>query len=547
MAAAATVAAALPTPRSRWRAFVAVALVATVLLSVAFAITGKLAVSQVPVTVSDVLPDALVDTASHVLAEAGQAVVEAGRDIALAGKAAASAMLNMVGPDVPFVPMTWERPQPVWHVADDSTLGFVLEGDPTLPMPVEVSLDTGVQPGTHIGVNGRIGGSIVLGIMSFRGDVNFYLSFIRGESSHAWFHKDGQWQKQELPYPPAFEAEDPWAYVEFRVSDQTIDVGINSTWYLRVPLSSHNKAQNMGILLLRAYETHAHTLAVTRVEARGLPLTRSIPQPEGLLIPNTARRQPPLDDNSTISLFVGVLSAATNYVQRLAVRNAWFLDPHIVSGKVAVRFFVGNSHDADVAARITEEYRQFGDIIQIQAPEAYLNVGFKTLAMVETMLAYTTATHLLKCDDDTFLRLDRILPYLESNGQPPVYMGFISNAGVTNRDPTNRYFISRAVFPSEVTPAFAHGPAYIISRDLAEHITHGIASGDLHVLPLEDVAMASWVDHAKSSGMPVRYVSSPRFLLAGCKDLSYNAHYVNPDRMLCMWNLTIANDPHWCC
>jgi len=457
-------------------------------------------------------------------------------------------MLNLAGPDVPLVPMA--AVMPVWRAnPTDQTLSFVLEGEPTLPMPVEVPLDTGGQPGTHVGITGRIGGDVVLALMNVRGDFIFYLSFVRGGVSNARYHHNGKWQEPELTYPPVFELDDGNAgvvYIELRVTEHTLDVGINGTWYVQVPLNHRNKPEAMGILLVRAFENRPHTVAVSRIVARGLPMTRKNQPAQNLQFTDRARRQPPLDDNSTISVFVAVLSAASYYDQRQAVRNSWFLDPAVISGKVAVRFFVGHSHDANVAAHLAEEHRKYGDIIQIQAPETYLNVCFKTFAMVETMLTHTTAKYLLKCDDDTFLRLDRLLPLMESTAAP-FYMGIITGPTTTDRDPRNRYFVSRAVYASELTPVYAHGPGYAISRDVAEHISQAVASGAIHMLPVEDVAMGYWVEHARSSGMPVNFVSSELFAIGGCRETWYNAHFIDPKRMLCMWDRLAANATDWCC
>ncbi|MCV6900992.1 hypothetical protein OE165_28570, partial [Escherichia coli] len=78
-------------------------------------------------------------------------------------------------------------------------------------------------------------------------------------------------------------------------------------------------------------------------------------------------------------------------------------------------------------------------------------------------------------------------------------------------------------------PPFAHGPAYLISRDIAGFIVAGIHGGHLHVLPLEDVAMCTWVDASRAfGGMDVHYVSDGRFRLFTCANDAFNGHYVSP-------------------
>jgi hydroxyproline O-galactosyltransferase 2/3/4/5/6 len=175
-------------------------------------------------------------------------------------------------------------------------------------------------------------------------------------------------------------------------------------------------------------------------------------------------------------------------------------------------------------------------------------VAYKTLAMADTLIRRTAARYLIKCDDDTFLRLDRLLALIESDGAPPLYMGYISPSGTTNRDPTDRYYIARSVYPPDTIPSFAHGPAYVVSRELAGYAVAGVHRGHLAVLPLEDVAMASWMDHARRvGGIPVRYVANGHFRLFGCGIDAINGHYITPAAMRCMWQKVEAGNQAWCC
>ena len=560
-------------PRVRWKVLVATTALAVAALVLAQTLVGRLSVSTrvLPVVTDTDWVAAAVDAVGQAVNDAGQAVddvgrvvgqavndagqtvVDVGKAVVGAGQAAGEQLLDQLGiatgAGVPFVPMAWERPQAVWRAPDASsagTLAFELVGAP-IPMPLEVSLDTGVQLGSVLNITGRLNGNVVVGIMSTNGAIIFACSYQPSGASSVIFYSDGDWRTTPVPYPDALKRETP-INVVIEVTAEGYVVTMDGAVAATVPYSAYGQPHQFGILLVRAYETLPHVVAVTRVTATGLPRTRVTELPV-LTTADRGTRMAPLNASTEgVEVFVGVMSSASNYAARDGVRNAWFLDRAVRDGKVAVRFFVGHSHDTEVAARLADEHLRYGDLIQISAPEAYLNVGYKTLAMVETLLSKTSARYLLKCDDDTFLRLDRILDYLHANGQPPVYMGHISPASSPSRNPVDRYFISRAVLPQDSIPPFAHGPAYLLSRDLAGFIVAGIHRGNLHVLPLEDVAMASWVDAARAiGGMAVRYVSDGRFRIFTCDPAAFNGHYISPSKMRCMWGKVESGQANWCC
>ena len=95
-------AAAAITRRGHWKAFAALACAAVVLLGIAVAATGRRPVSVVPLPMTELLSKAVLD--------AGQAVLDAGERLIVTSQAAALAMLNLAGPDVPLVPMAAVMP-----------------------------------------------------------------------------------------------------------------------------------------------------------------------------------------------------------------------------------------------------------------------------------------------------------------------------------------------------------------------------------------------------------------------------------------------------
>lgn len=131
----------------------------------------------------------------------------------------------------------------------------------------------------------------------------------------------------------------------------------------------------------------------------------------------------------------------------------------------------------------------------------------------------------MKCDDDTFVRVPLVLQLLNEAVSPgsSVYMGSFSYQSTPHRDRKNKWYISYEDWSKPEFPPFAHGPGYVVSRDLMQFFADEDASGQvseasstslilmerdmtfhcdvfgfgqLKVLPLEDVGLATWVDDA---------------------------------------------------
>ena len=68
----------------------------------------------------------------------------------------------------------------------------------------------------------------------------------------------------------------------------------------------------------------------------GLPTSEDISQ-----IGLELLKAPRLPHKKTNELFIGVFSTANNFDRRMAVRRSWMQYEDVCSGKVTVRFFVG--------------------------------------------------------------------------------------------------------------------------------------------------------------------------------------------------------------
>lgn len=127
-------------------------------------------------------------------------------------------------------------------------------------------------------------------------------------------------------------------------------------------------------------------------------------------------------------------------------------------------------------------------------------------------------------------------------------------------------------WPFEMYPPWAHGPGYIISRDIAKYVVKGHQELSLQVenelttypwipivfrswwilllsqlFKLEDVAMGIWIQQYKNSGQQVNIVTDDRFYSEGCDADYVLAHYQSPRLMMCLWEKLKTEYQAVCC
>jgi len=154
----------------------------------------------------------------------------------------------------------------------------------------------------------------------------------------------------------------------------------------------------------------------------------------------------------------------------------------------------------------------------------------------------------MKCDDDTYVRMDRLLPILESYHKDHLYLGSFTMKGKPIRDSRSKWYLTLEDFPHPTFPPFAHGPGYILTKSLADFVTDQTELGKLKPLILEDVSMATWIDKAKREyNMAVDIVHNNNFLNGGCTPTSVTGHYLRAYQMRCMWQKVQRRELNYCC
>ncbi|XP_058083445.1 beta-1,3-galactosyltransferase GALT1 isoform X2 [Magnolia sinica] len=225
-------------------------------------------------------------------------------------------------------------------------------------------------------------------------------------------------------------------------------------------------------------------LDVISVLASGLPTSEDLDH----VIDLETLKAAPLPAHKPLDLFVGVFSTANNFKRRMAVRRTWMQYDAVRSGAVAVRFFVGLHKNQLVNEELWNEARTYADTQLMPFVDYYNLITWKTIA---------------------------ICIYGE--------------------------------WPEDTYPPWAHGPGYVVSRDIAKAVYKQHKKRQLKMFKLEDVAMGIWISEMKNQGLDVRYVKDERIHNEGCQDGYVVAHYQEPREMLCLWQKLLEGNGPKCC
>ncbi|KAK1359767.1 hydroxyproline O-galactosyltransferase GALT6 [Heracleum sosnowskyi] len=272
---------------------------------------------------------------------------------------------------------------------------------------------------------------------------------------------------------------------------------------------------------------------VHSVFAASLPTSHPSFAPQRHLDMSTRWKAPsPLQ--APVEMFIGILSAGNHFAERMAVRKSWMQHKLIKSSNVVARFFVALNGRKEVNFDLKKEAEFFGDIVIVPYMDNYDLVVLKTVAICEYGVHTVAAKYIMKCDDDTFVRLDAVIR--EANkvaDNRSLYVGNINYYHKPLR--TGKWAVTYEEWPEEDYPPYANGPGYIISSDIAQFIVSEFENHKLRLFKMEDVSMGMWVEKFNSS-KSVEYVHSFKFCQFGCIEDYYTAHYQSPRQMMCMWD-----------
>jgi hypothetical protein len=209
------------------------------------------------------------------------------------------------------------------------------------------------------------------------------------------------------------------------------------------------------------------------------------------------------------ALIVSVLSAPKDTAERQACRDTWFQLAKQSQFDVLFLFAVGSSGDAALDAAVRDEQRLHRDILLLPMVESYRRLVYKTAAIYDyvTQRSDITFDFLLKTDDDSFVRIDLLVPLLRTVGEPFIYWGSHNVNVKRQSDLSHKWHDS--LWLDDFYPPYALGSAYALSSDLVR--TLGSLSVEARpMFAVEDVATGIWLRNAIGEARLRRVHAGPR-------------------------------------
>lgn len=239
-----------------------------------------------------------------------------------------------------------------------------------------------------------------------------------------------------------------------------------------------------------------------------------------------------------VKLFVAVITLAANKRERDAIRATWGADPRLQR----VVFVAAQPRDTTAFDALRMEAVAHHDLVVVpNVLEHYDNITHQTLEACRIAATDLVATHFLKVDDDSFMRVGPLLNYVARTPPSWAFTGYIENPGGRPHRVQNiadKWYVSEQDWPTEHYPPWAHGPGYTLTMDLVKEIAAGAAvtASPNGLFKLEDIAMGSWVDLvSRERGVKVNLISNTHFNYSGCKCGDLISHYFTAVLTYCVF------------
>lgn len=187
------------------------------------------------------------------------------------------------------------------------------------------------------------------------------------------------------------------------------------------------------------------------------------------------------------NLLLVVMSAPSHYAERNVIRESW---AQSLPNGASVRFAVGSRNLPDeVFKNIKQEEKVHGDLLLLEdIEESYSSLTRKLLSTLKWVSQHVRYNFLMKVDEDSFVRVDKILDELLSKPQERLYWGFFDGRAHVKR--SGKWSETGFVLCDRYLP-YALGGGYVISKDLVTYVANN--ADLLKQFNSEDVSLGTWL------------------------------------------------------
>eukprot|EP00299_Pterocystis_sp_00344_P014021 c6933_g1_i1.p1 GENE.c6933_g1_i1~~c6933_g1_i1.p1 ORF type:complete len:445 (+),score=124.54 c6933_g1_i1:151-1335(+) len=184
-------------------------------------------------------------------------------------------------------------------------------------------------------------------------------------------------------------------------------------------------------------------------------------------------------------IMIGVISSPSHIVARDVIRNTWAKDAQAMG--IEVKFFVGLTppDKSDLEAKLAKESNlvRFDDFI-----ENYHNLTAKAIDVFSYARDRCVAG-LLKVDDDTLVRVPKLMSFLAQFELENLYSGNIIRSAPVIKNPQGRWY-AYDQYPYDHWPTYANGPGFFLGRQALDRIADNRAT--INRIRIDDSAVGVW-------------------------------------------------------
>lgn len=193
-----------------------------------------------------------------------------------------------------------------------------------------------------------------------------------------------------------------------------------------------------------------------------------------------------------ILLVICVLTAPQNRERRDVIRNSYGNEsawPTSEEGASMVRvvFMLGAAKDIALQAKIEAESALYGDIVQENFVDSYLNLTRKTVMVLKWVTNFCgNAVFMMKADDDIILNVEKVTTFLLLSPPEDFTAGMKSKRVRVVRTKSSKYYTPNHVYNfTHYDPYYMGGAGYFLSLDVAARIFD--TAQRLPLFPWEDI------------------------------------------------------------
>jgi len=196
----------------------------------------------------------------------------------------------------------------------------------------------------------------------------------------------------------------------------------------------------------------------------------------------------PLFTGPSSTLLILIISSPSNTLVRTTIRDTW-LSVSKKNHNFKAYFVIGERGlNSKQIYDLSQEKFRHDDLILLPMQDSYGALTNKVLKSFEFSHKNFKFDYLLKCDDDTFVDIEKVVEELEKFNDPSLYWGFFDGrAPVQTKgkwaDP--HYKLCDRYVP------YALGGGYILGKDLIHYLAENIRV--LQMFNSEDTSVGTWL------------------------------------------------------